>query len=77
MEKAKYITNTAKKTHPWEYFHDELGYNFRMPNINAALGCAQLEQLQSFLENKRNLAKDYEIFLFSTGFTDDKLRYMT
>ena len=66
-DKAKYLTTTAKKLHPYEYFHDELGYNFRMPNLNAALGCAQLENLDFFLESKRNLAKDYNVFFKSNG----------
>lgn len=58
--KAKYLTTTAKVPHPYEYVHDELGYNFRMPNINAALICAQLEQLDFFLEKKRELALAYK-----------------
>ncbi len=57
--RAKHITTTAKRPHPFEYFHDEVGYNYRLPNINAALGCAQLEQLESFVINKRNLAARY------------------
>ncbi|MEJ2664714.1 MAG: LegC family aminotransferase, partial [Spirochaetia bacterium] len=57
--RAKHITTTAKVPHPWEYVHDEVGYNFRMPNINAALGCAQLEQLDAYLKNKRQLAEFY------------------
>ncbi len=61
-EKAKYLTTTAKKPHPFEYYHDELGYNFRMPNLNAALACAQLESLDTFLFNKRNLANEYANF---------------
>lgn len=61
-EKAKYLTTTAKKPHPYEYHHDELGYNFRMPNLNAALACAQLESLNSFLKNKRDLAESYAHF---------------
>ncbi|MEB2778420.1 LegC family aminotransferase [Algoriphagus sp. D3-2-R+10] len=65
-EKAKYLTTTAKKPHPYEYYHDELGYNFRMPNLNAALACAQLENLDDFLENKRNLAQQYEQFFKGT-----------
>jgi perosamine synthetase len=52
---AKHLTTTAKVAHRWEYRHDEIGYNYRMPNINAALGCAQLEQLPGFLEAKRRL----------------------
>ena len=66
-DRAKFLTTTAKESHPFEFIHNEIGYNFRMPNINAALGCAQLEQLPSFLENKRNLAKDYEIFFKQKG----------
>ncbi|MFP4180583.1 MAG: LegC family aminotransferase [Spirochaetaceae bacterium] len=61
-DKAKYLTTTAKKPHKWEFYHDELGYNFRMPNINAALGCAQLEMLPGFLENKRQTALEYKAF---------------
>jgi aminotransferase in exopolysaccharide biosynthesis len=57
--RAKHLTTTAKKPHPYEYVHDELGYNYRMPNINAALGCAQLEQLESFVTRKRELAALY------------------
>jgi len=56
---AKHITTTAKVPHPWEYIHDMIGYNYRMPAINAALGCAQLEQLPIFLEKKRKLAEYY------------------
>ena len=56
---AKHITTTARRPHKWEYFHDMLGYNFRMPNLNAALGCAQLENLPIFLERKRELTRHY------------------
>ncbi len=56
---AKHLTTTAKKSHRWEYVHDEVGYNFRMPNLNAALGCAQLEQLPDFLASKRRLTEKY------------------
>ena len=56
---AKHLTTTAKLPHAWEFIHDEIGYNYRMPNINAALGCAQLEQLPGKLESKRNLFKKY------------------
>jgi perosamine synthetase len=66
-ERAKFLTTTAKEPHTFKFIHNELGYNFRMPNINAALACAQLEQLPLFLENKRNLAKDYEIFFKEKG----------
>ena len=65
--KAKFLTTTAKQPHAYEYVHNELGYNFRMPNLNAALACAQLEQLNGFLENKRDLAKDYEAFFKNKG----------
>lgn len=57
---AKHITTTAKVPHKWAFVHDMIGYNYRMPNINAALGCAQIEQLPGFLANKRRLAARYE-----------------
>lgn len=57
---AKHLTTTAKLAHPWEFRHDEIGYNYRLPNINAALGCAQLEQLQSMLDAKRMLFRRYK-----------------
>lgn len=56
---AKHITTTAKLPHKWAFNHDQVGYNYRMPNLNAALGCAQLEQLPEFLIKKRNLANKY------------------
>ena len=56
---AKHLTTTAKVAHRWNYVHDEIGYNYRLPNINAALGCAQLEQLSKFLEAKRRLFDRY------------------
>ena len=56
---AKHLTTTAKLPHRWAFNHDLVGYNYRMPNINAALGCAQLEQLPGFLEAKRALAERY------------------
>ena len=65
--KAKHITTTAKVSHPYEYIHDEIGYNFRMPNLNAALACAQIEQLDSFLDNKRVLALEYKSFFDAIG----------
>lgn len=58
-KQAKHITTTAKRPHAWEFFHDTLGYNYRLPNINAALLCAQIEQLDGFLENKRETAELY------------------
>lgn len=66
-EKAKFLTTTAKDPHPYEYFHSESGYNFRMPNINAALACAQLESIEVFLKNKRSLANDYKAFFETEG----------
>lgn len=57
--RAKYLTTTAKRPHRWAFWHDELGYNYRLPNLNAALGCAQLQQLPTFLEAKRRLAERY------------------
>ena len=65
--KAKHLTTTAKVPHPYEYVHDEIGYNFRMPNLNAALACAQLEQLPTFIESKRTLANEYNTFFKSKG----------
>ena len=56
---AKHITTTAKIPHRWEFRHDLCAWNFRLPNLNAALGCAQLEQLGGFIEHKRNIAKAY------------------
>jgi dTDP-4-amino-4,6-dideoxygalactose transaminase len=68
--RAKHITRTARIDHRWEYNHDEIGYNFRMPNINAALGLAQLEQLQGKLMRKRKLfEKYYEVFSSIEGIT--------
>ena len=61
--RAKHLTTTAKKDHSYEYIHDELGYNYRMPNLNAAMGCAQLEQLETFVSAKRKLAQLYEAAL--------------
>jgi perosamine synthetase len=60
-KRAKHLTTTAKLPHKYEFIHDEAGYNFRMPNINAALICAQLEQLDGFLKNKRELAQRYSV----------------
>ena len=61
-KQAKHITTTAKIPHRWDFNHDQIGYNYRMPNINAALGCAQLEKLPEILRDKRALAKKYEVF---------------
>jgi perosamine synthetase len=57
---AKHLTTTAKLPHRWEYRHDEIGFNYRLPNINAALGCAQLEQLPSMIGAKRELFSRYQ-----------------
>lgn len=59
---AKHLTTQAKVPHAWEFGHDHIGYNYRLPNINAALGCAQMEQLESFIANKRETARHYQAF---------------
>ena len=80
-KKAKHITTTAKVPHKWEYVHDMIGYNYRLTNLAAALGVAQMEQLPSFIESKRKLAKEYEEFFSSTDIefviekTDCKANY--
>lgn len=61
-KKAKHITTQAKVPHIWEFIHDEIGYNYRMPNINAALGCAQIEQIDNILSNKLETAEKYRTF---------------
>ena len=61
-KKAKHLTTTAKVPHKWDFNHDIVGYNYRMPNLNAALIVAQLEKLNDFITNKRNLANKYETF---------------
>jgi perosamine synthetase len=65
--KAKHLTTTAKQPHPYEFFHDELGFNFRMPNLNAALGCAQLEFLDKFLLSKKELSAKYAHYFAEKG----------
>ncbi|WP_421813319.1 LegC family aminotransferase [Flagellimonas sp.] len=70
-KKAKHITTTAKISHPWEYDHDMVGYNYRMPNINAALGCAQMEVLPEFLKSKKQLADEYKSF-----FKDKSIQFL-
>lgn len=64
---AKHLTTQAKIPHPWEFAHDAIGYNYRMPNINAALGVAQLENLDSFIQKKRELALAYKSFFEGRG----------
>lgn len=68
-KKSKHITTTAKLPHPYEYVHDAIGYNYRLPNLNAALACAQLEQLDFFIEKKRELASRYQDFFEPLGIT--------
>lgn len=70
-KRAKHLTTQAKVPHPWAFTHDEIGYNYRMPNLNAALACAQLEQLDSFVENKRELAENYSSF-----FNDSNIEFI-
>lgn len=67
---AKHLTTTAKIPHKWAFNHDMVGYNYRLPNINAALGCAQIEQLPVFVQNKRTLAQRYwKAFIGVEGIT--------
>ena len=71
-KRAKHLTTTAKVPHKWEYIHDMIGYNYRMPNLNAALIVAQLEQLDKFLSSKRSLANAYKEF-----FKNSDIRFVT
>jgi UDP-N-acetylbacillosamine transaminase len=66
--RTKHITTTAKVPHPYEFYHDEAGFNYRMPNLNAALGCAQMEVLEQYLAQKRVLAEQYQEFFTQTDF---------
>ena len=68
-KKAKYLTTTAKVPHKWDFYHNMVGYNYRMPNLNAALLVAQLENLDSFIQSKRKLADVYEEFFKATDYT--------
>ena len=70
-KRAKHITTTAKQPHPYEFVHDEIGYNYRLPNINAALGCAQMERLPRLLKSKRDIANAYAEF-----FSDRHLKFV-
>ena len=79
---AKHLTTQAKVPHRWEFVHDHIGYNYRMPNINAALGCAQMEHLEEFVLNKRETAAKYAEFFkgienveFFTEPTDCRANY--
>lgn len=67
-KKAKHLTTTAKVPHKWNFNHDMVAYNYRMPNINAALAVAQLENIDDFINNKRKLASSYEMFFSSTDY---------
>jgi perosamine synthetase len=69
-DRAKHLTTTAKVPHRWEFVHDEIGYNYRMPNLNAALACAQLEQLDRLLADKRELASEYRSFFLDCDWAD-------
>lgn len=69
---AKHLTTQAKVPHAWEFVHDHIGYNYRMPNINAALGCAQMEQLETILKDKRSTAESYK-----TYFEDKAIRFFS
>ncbi len=65
--RAKHLTTTAKVSHAWEFVHDEIGYNYRMPNLNAALGCAQMEMLGPMMAVKRDIARSYIEFFDASG----------
>lgn len=65
--RGKHLTTTAKIPHPYEFVHDEIGYNYRLPNLNAALGCAQIERLDQMLAVKREVARHYAEFFSGTG----------
>ncbi|EAS44596.1 aminotransferase DegT [Photobacterium profundum] len=66
--RTKHVTTTAKVPHPYEFYHDEAGFNYRMPNLNAALGCAQMEVLEQYLAQKRVLANRYHEFFAQSDF---------
>ena len=67
-DRARHITTTAKQPHPWNFVHDEVGFNYRMPNLNAALGCAQMEMLPIYLEKKRFFAHCYAEWFIDKGY---------
>jgi aminotransferase in exopolysaccharide biosynthesis len=67
-DNTKHITTTAKEPHPYEFYHDQPGFNYRLPNLNAALGCAQMEVLPTFLKQKRELAHQYKNLFSGTDF---------
>jgi aminotransferase in exopolysaccharide biosynthesis len=68
-KKAKHLTTQAKVPHPWEFVHDHIGYNYRLTNVNAAIGCAQMESLDHLIELKRELAEKYKDFFRNSDFT--------
>lgn len=80
-KRLKHLTTTAKIPHPWEYNHDEIGFNYRMPNLNAALACAQLENLEEILSRKKLLSDTYSDFFakwnveYIAGLEGDKPNY--
>ncbi|PSL35863.1 LegC family aminotransferase [Chitinophaga ginsengisoli] len=76
-KKAKHLSTTAKIPHAYEFVHDDIGYNYRMPNLNAALACAQLEQLDAMLANKRELAEMYSNFFQGSSVSYVKEMYGT
>jgi dTDP-4-amino-4,6-dideoxygalactose transaminase len=67
--KAKHLTTTAKLPHIFEFIHDEIGYNYRLPNLNAVLGCAQLENIDSFIKAKKNIFDHYKNFFLKRNIT--------
>lgn len=66
---GKHLTTQSKIPHKWEFTHDNIGYNYRLPNLNAAMACAQLEMLDVFVENKRKTAQRYLAFFENTDIT--------
>ncbi len=66
--RTKHVTTTAKVSHPYDFFHDEAGFNYRLPNLNAALGCAQMEVLSKYLKQKRELSQEYNNFFDGSDF---------
>ena len=70
--RLRHLSTQAKLTHKWNYIHDDIGYNYRMPNINAALGISQLKKLKKILESKKNIANKYKKF-----FKDLKYSHLT
>lgn len=73
--RAKHMTTTSKIPHKWEFFHDEVGFNYRLPNLNAAMACAQMESLRMFLDDKRQTAQEYKNYFSKIGirFIDEPL----